>query len=310
MKKISVILFALLIVSCTENNKNKQPISQSVNSTAKIQELKMPAIPMAIVEPMERASYLAGHYWDNLSFDPIQTENDTSSLEQYFSNYLAILNESNKSTLEDNIRKSLTIINTDSVYLAMFNHLSDKYLYDPNSPFRNDELYLMFVNAFKDNPMLSYADRERLKFKYALLQKNRIGHKAENFSFMTDEGGSSLSKVKADLLLLYFNNPGCHACEEVQAQLQASDLLNDRLDKGKLTVLSIYPDEDLTEWEKHKNKQPKNWINGYDSKQDIKTGLLYDLKAIPTIYLLDNNKNVILKDATVQQLESYIYEHQ
>lgn len=310
MKKNSVILFALLLVSCAGNDRNKQPVSQSVDSVAVIKELQMPAIPMAIVEPMERASYLAGHYWDNLSFEPIQSENDSNRLEQYFSNYLAILNESNKAKLEENINKSLISIQSDSVYLAMFSHLADKYLYDPNSPFRNDEVYLIFVNAFKENPKLSFSDQERLKFKHGLLLKNRVGNKAENFNFKTDKGESSLSKVKADMLLLYFNNPGCHACEEVQAQLQASDLLNDRLDKGKLVVLSIYPDEDLTEWERYKNNQPKNWINGYDSNQEIKSKLLYDLKAIPTLYLLDKNKNVLLKDATVQQLESYIYEHQ
>lgn len=310
MKKISVILFALLLVSCARNDTNKQPVSQSIDSVDVIKELQMPAIPMAIVEPMERASYLAGHYWDYLSFEPIQSKNDSNRLEQYFSNYLAILNESNKAKLEENINKSLISIQSDSVYLAMFSHLADKYLYDPNSPFRNDEVYLIFVSAFKENPKLSFSDQERLKFKHGLLLKNRVGNKAENFNFKTDKGESSLSKVKADMLLLYFNNPGCHACEEVQAQLQASDLLNDRLDKGKLVVLSIYPDEDLTEWERYKNNQPKNWINGYDSNQEIKSKLLYDLKAIPTLYLLDKNKNVLLKDATVQQLESYIYEHQ
>lgn len=310
MKKISVILFALLLVSCAGNNKNNQTDTQPVDTVAEIKELQMPAIPMAIVEPMERASYLAGHYWDNLSFEPIQSKNDTNRLEQYFSNYLAVLNESNKSTLEENIRKSLTVINTDSVYLAMFNHLSDKYLYDPNSPFRNDELYLLFVNTFKENPKLSFSDQERLKFKHGLLLKNRVGNKAENFKFKTDKDESSLSKVKADMLLLYFNNPGCPACEEVQDQLQASDLISDRIERGKLVVLSVYPDEDIAEWEKYKDKKPEIWINGYDSKQEIRSKLLYDLKAIPTLYLLDKNKNVLLKDVTVQQLESYIYEHQ
>ncbi|MGL4331535.1 MAG: DUF5106 domain-containing protein, partial [Bacteroidales bacterium] len=207
MKKISVILFALLLVSCAGNNKNKQPFSQSVDSVAEIRELQMPAIPMAIVEPMERASYLAGHYWDNLDFSTIQNENDTIRLEQYFSNYLAILHESNKSKLEENIGKSLISIQSDSVYLAMFIHLADKYLYDPNSPFRNDELYLLFVNTFAGNPKLSFSDQERLKFKHGLLLKNRVGNKAENFNFKTDKGESSLSKIKADMLLLYFYNP-------------------------------------------------------------------------------------------------------
>lgn len=33
---------------------------------------------------------------------------------------------------------------------------------------------------------------------------------------------------------------------------------------------------------------------------------LYDLKAIPTLYLLDKDKKVLLKDATVAQIDQYL----
>ena len=51
---------------------------------------------------------------------------------------------------------------------------------------------------------------------------------------------------------------------------------------------------------------PKEWINGYDKKLVIKEKNLYDLKAIPTLYLLDKDKKVLLKDATVAQIDQYL----
>ena len=33
---------------------------------------------------------------------------------------------------------------------------------------------------------------------------------------------------------------------------------------------------------------------------------LYDLKAIPTLYLLDKDKTVLLKDATAEEIEEYL----
>jgi hypothetical protein len=33
---------------------------------------------------------------------------------------------------------------------------------------------------------------------------------------------------------------------------------------------------------------------------------LYDLKAMPTLYLLDKDKKVLLKDAPVEQVEQYL----
>ena len=65
-------------------------------------------------------------------------------------------------------------------------------------------------------------------------------------------------------------------------------------------------DEDKEEWERHLPDFPKEWINGYDKKLVIKEKNLYDLKAIPTLYLLDKDKKVLLKDATVAQIDQYL----
>ncbi|MGL5318536.1 MAG: DUF5106 domain-containing protein, partial [Bacteroidales bacterium] len=223
MNKFAHLLISVLLVSCggsTKNTPNAGEVKEAAPSTAQIPELKMPDIPMAIVEPAERAAYVVGCYWDNLSLDSIKSEQDSARIEQYFSNYLAIINEANRTTLAGNIEKSLQKISADSAYLSLFNHMADKYLYNPNSPFRNDETYLVFVDLFLKNPKLSFVEKERLNFTYTLLQKNRIGQKAEDFAFYNGEREERLSAVKADVLVLYFNNPGCPACEEVQKELE------------------------------------------------------------------------------------------
>ena len=49
------------------------------------------------------------------------------------------------------------------------------------------------------------------------------------------------------------------------------------------------------------------WIDAYDAEQTILNQNLYDLKAIPTLYLLDKDKKVLLKDASVGQIEVYLH---
>ncbi len=49
-------------------------------------------------------------------------------------------------------------------------------------------------------------------------------------------------------------------------------------------------------WKKHLPEMPKNWIHGRDENEYPYKNNIYDLHAIPTIYLLDRNKRVILKD--------------
>ncbi len=83
-------------------------------------------------------------------------------------------------------------------------------------------------------------------------------------------------------------------------------IINQLLEQKRLTVLSIYPDEELDEWRKHLNEFPKEWVNGYDKTFAIKEQQLYDLKAIPTLYLLNKDKTVLLKDAPAQTIEEYL----
>ena len=51
---------------------------------------------------------------------------------------------------------------------------------------------------------------------------------------------------------------------------------------------------------------PKDWINSYDKSVSLKNDEIYDLKAIPTLYLLNKEKKVLLKDATVAQIDQYL----
>lgn len=88
--------------------------------------------------------------------------------------------------------------------------------------------------------------------------------------------------------------------------IKNAPIINQLLEQKRLTVLSIYPDEELDEWRKHLNEFPKEWVNGYDKTFAIKEQQLYDLKAIPTLYLLNKDKTVLLKDAPAQTIEEYL----
>ena len=72
-----------------------------------------------------------------------------------------------------------------------------------------------------------------------------------------------------------------------------------------ITVLTVYPDDDLQEWKSHLPQLPSNWLNAYDTDMVITKEKLYDLRFIPTIYLLDKNKKVILKDTSVGSVENF-----
>ena len=102
--------------------------------------------------------------------------------------------------------------------------------------------------------------------------------------------------------MLFFNNPDCADCISTKAFIAGSALFGKLLAAKRLTVVAVYPDDDLSLWKK--TTYPPAWING--SNPALSGARLYDLKAMPTLYLLDRNKRVILKDAPVERIEEWL----
>lgn len=132
---------------------------------------------------------------------------------------------------------------------------------------------------------------------------NRPGEPAADFCF-TDSRGNvhNLYEVQAEYTLLLFSNPGCPACREIIATLQNSNLVTSMQAEGLMALLSIYIDEDIAEWHRGLSDYPDTWITGYNHDLTVRDGLLYDVRAIPSLYLLDRDKKVIFKDISAGML--------
>ena len=156
----------------------------------------------------------------------------------------------------------------------------------------------------------TYNEYEKMPYEYDLkiARQNRVGHQANDFYYTTADGKRcKMHNVKAEYLIIFISNPGCPMCREVKETLLSSPQLNVLTERGKLKVLVLYPDTDLDAWRAHLGDYPEAWINGYDANQSITKENLYDLRAIPALYLLDSKKQVVAKDCTdVAYIESLI----
>ncbi|WP_050767779.1 thioredoxin-like domain-containing protein [Sphingobacterium spiritivorum] len=95
-----------------------------------------------------------------------------------------------------------------------------------------------------------------------------------------------------------FYEPDCNSCKTIIENMKNMPELNELIDNKKLLkILAVYAigNEDI--WKDYFPQMPANWINGIDKNQFIINRNLYDLKASPTMYLLDKSKHVILKDS-------------
>ena len=302
-----VRVFFMLALSLIFNACNGQQQAKTTQESTPERTFEMVSVPSMITDPQERAEYLSKHYWDKFDFKDTTLTHLPEVTEQALTNFIDIMKYVSPETASVSIKGMMGKAEADSTMFAYFSNLYEKYLYDPNSPMRNEELYISVLEKILESPVLDEVNKIRPAHLLELAKKNRVGEKAINFTYTMANGQSgTLYNVKADYLLLFFYNPGCEACKEIIEQLTTSSLLADLLKNKKIKILAVYPDEDLAAWKDYVSHIPSTWINSFDKSVSLKNDEIYDLKAIPTLYLLDADKKVILKDATFNQVEEFL----
>ena len=299
IKILFLLSFTLIFSAC-----NGQQTKKTEAGNTKERTFQMVSVPSVITEPEERAAYLVKHYWDKFDFTDTALIHLPEITEQATSNYIDMMKYVPAKVASSSIKEMMNKASVDSAMFVYFSGLYEKYLYDPNSPMRDESLYIYVLEAVLEAPVLDEVSKIRPAHLLELALKNRVGELATDFTYTLADGKKgTLYHTKADYLLLFFYNPDCHACKE---QLTASPLVTEWIRNNKLKILAVYPDEDLEAWKNHISYMPASWINSYDSAVSLKNDEIYDLKAIPTLYLLDKDKKVVLKDVTFNQVENYL----
>ena len=313
---IVAILFLVTIFCVTacrqrvaKDNETAQTVVAGQGEMQRIRKF-IPALPPSTLNPEEHRAYMVEHYWDKFDFSDTLfiAEVDTSHMATAFAIYAT-------GYVPDSLAHSAMsrLMQKASASRKMFDYfmtLSEMVLHDPNSPLRDDERYIPVLEAAIASPL--YDEYERMPYEYDLkvAMQNRVGRKANDFVYtLSSERSARMYNVKAEYLLIFISNPGCPMCRDIREQLMASPLLNELSERGKFKVLVIYPDKDLEAWREHLSDYPLSWINAYDKGGVITEQNLYDLKAIPALYLLNKDKVVMAKDCTdVEYIEHLISE--
>lgn len=310
---VFMVGFVIAWVSCApkaEEN-SKDPIdSIAVPATPKPTAFELPTIPAALTIPKDRADFLVRHYWDHFDFLDTAYMHAPDITEQAMANYVDLFPHTEKKAVDSSIERTLDMALREPKMYRYFANLFKKYLYDPHSPLRNEEYYLPVLTHVLKSEAMDAAERIRMQFTFEMLQKNRVGEKSTDFRYTLASGETGkLFGIKSAYTILLFYNPDCPTCEEIVGFLKSSELINKLLLTDTLSILTLYPDGDLEVWKKYLPNLPDNWINAYDQQQVLEKKMEYDLKVMPTIYLLDKTKKVLLKDATVQEVEHYLWQN-
>lgn len=307
-----LILVAALLVACGDTKTKKS----ETNDTPEVRyepgtrqlDIDFDVYSITTKEQFDEAIY---RYWDRFDFECGERviEYDTINIMQAFADYAAYIDVGMEPMQRDSLLKGLMHrAEASRPVLDFFAYVTEGVLHDPNSPMRNDELYIPILEVLVESPLYDEYDRILPLYDLELARQNRIGNVANDIVYTLASGKTGrLHSIDSDYVIVMFSNPGCPMCREIIEEITSSPLINEMMENDLVEVLAIYPDEDLVAWRDHISDIPRSWINGYDAGMRITEARSYNLQAIPSLYLLDNEKRVIIKDGTsVAQIENAI----
>ena len=306
LHSITLLVAILLLEACTSFKREEQTGKDASKATG----IEFPVPPTLITEPVDRANYILSHLFDGLTEIDTLLLGSSEEREQFFANYFAINLNASEQARKQAIRQFYQLATPEVDSIGM--QLVSKYLGEPNSPFFDEASYLLLTEEAEKAGLLDEAEQIRLADRKALFNRNRVGEKAENFDFVLANGRqTTLYNNVSGLTLLIFYDPDCDTCHKTLFALSNDSKVKEMV-KNDLHVLCIYAFGDEEAWHEHLSELPSFATVGMDKKGAVLSESLYDLKALPTIYLLDEEcrvlmKDIILDDSILDEIGEYLY---
>lgn len=243
------------------------------------------------------------HYWDDVDFADRAVLSNVAAMEERVEAYLTLLHTiASEDILAVEFRELLSKARENEGAFELVTRLMEIALFSLDSPLRDEERYLVFLNEWKKVGCLDQVEALILDDKIEMVGKNRMGTLATDFCFTTPDGTGrtlmgSLPPEGADLLLLFFD-PDCNSCEEtIEAMKRDRTMASDVL-QGRLQVLAVYPGDNEQSWRRKLKDMPADWTVGINFNE-IEDGDLYFFPEMPTIYLLDWQGIIKQKDIRI-----------
>lgn len=297
MKRLFVLLtFIILFSQALMAQEQTAPVAEKVT-------FPMVAVPDEITDPQARAKYLGEHFWDNVDFATASE----ALVEQGLIDMASIFPLLNSETLISSMTALVKKAETSKEGLLMMLSLADKYLYGTASPLYNEAAYRGLLQSALISKALNKADKEPYQKQLVILEMNNEGSAAVDFDMQLVDGSKAkLSDIEAPVSILFFYAADNLDCKLQRFRLTQARLVNYLQRAGGIKIVAVCVEGDKAAWEKFRADSPKEWLHVFDASGKIKSENLYDLRTLPRLYLLDEQKTVLLKNTKADDIEQYL----
>ncbi|MFT4203612.1 MAG: DUF5106 domain-containing protein [Chitinophagaceae bacterium] len=284
------------------------------------QAMQRPSTPKIVgTDSLAPFYYVKDHYWDNVDFSDdriLHTPFFEPKLDDYYKYYVA---PSSDSIIKEVNYMLLSAREGKEMYRYLLGKFTDKYI-NPDIMGQDKVFLFLFNNYFSkgDTTWLTSKQKEFIFNRAYNLMANQIGETAPTLALKDTVGTvRTLSDIKAQYTLVLFWDPECSHCKIVVPQIDSIYLAKWKAENVKIYAVNTAENAANT-WKTFiRDHDIGDWVNVMQSKEereaDAKNQIpnyrqLYDVTQTPTLFLLDEQKRIIAKKLTIQQLDNLIDE--
>ncbi len=298
----------------------KKPNSFLATLFAALQEPQVPAAakqPKGVYDSSFAFTYFKSHYWDGISFSDarlLRTPFFEARMERYYRDLVSPEPDSIKKEIDAMLLKAKA---EKDMYKFLLTHFVQQYI-NPQFMGQDAVFVHLFEKYINEKPEVDWFTEKYKKYMtdraYSLMA-NLIGNPAWDMT-MTDTTGKivPLYEVGAPFTVVCFWDPTCSHCKELVPHLdsmfqhkwkqQGIKIYGVMTDGGKENWLKYIRDNNLVDWIHVYQTEAQHTIERNSGKPGYRQ--LYDVYQTPVLYLLDEQKRIIAKKLTYQQLDDLI----
>ena len=271
--------------------------------------------PKNKVDSIGAYNYYKAHYWDGVNFWDGRLAYTTffeEKIDKYFTQLVVPNPDSVIKEIDWMLGYASASAEMNRFLLVKFinRYLNQKYMWEDAVFVHLFEKYF----AQKDYDWLNEKGRKTITDRAYSLMANIMGTPAADVE-LPDSSNKQvrLFSINAKFTVVVFWDPTCGHCKEVLPKLDSFYRAKWKAAGTQIYAVAKETDGTRKDWLKFiSDQQLWDWTQVYYSKADDKSRIdagvpgysqLYDVQSFPTIYLLDQDKRIVAKKLTYQQID-------
>ena len=262
-----------------------------------------PLLPNGAKDSTFAYRYYKSHYLENVDFHDarlLRTPLFHSKLDTYIK----------KLTLQmpDSINKEADMLvakakGNDEVFKYVVWYLTNTY--ETSNIMGMDAVFVHMVKNYYTKDQAAWVDSTNLykiQERARVLEPILLGKKVKNL-VLEDTTGSyrPLYNIKAKYTVLLFWDPDCGHCQKVVPVVKQ---MYEQVKSKGVEVYAICTEGEMEKWKKFIREKGLNWVNVADPKLQNNFRYEFDISSTPQLFLLDENKSILLKKIDVEVLSN------